>query len=126
MEVDRRSRIHIEQPGKPRLYQLDDLPGYLPIGVVSVGNRTGALLRNKSSGVYCMANSGVIRPLDQRRIKAALGIGNGAGAPLKLEGGARRNVYLDEASIAIASRLGGGNISEGIRRALKACSKSAK
>ena len=33
------------------------------------------------------------------------------------------NTYLDSESIAIASRLGDGNVSEGIRKALKAASK---
>ena len=40
------------------------------------------------------------------------------GRPTELEGGARRNVYLDAVSIARAKKLGKGNISEGIRIAL--------
>lgn len=35
-------------------------------------------------------------------------------------GGKRVQVYLDAESLAIASKLGGGNVSEGIRKALKA------
>lgn len=34
-------------------------------------------------------------------------------------GGKRVQVYLDAESIAIASKLGNGNVSEGIRKALK-------
>ena len=34
-------------------------------------------------------------------------------------GGKRVQVYLDAESIAIATRLGNGNVSEGIRKALK-------
>jgi len=40
------------------------------------------------------------------------------GRPAELEGGSRRNVYLDTVSIARARKLGKGNISEGIRIAL--------
>lgn len=42
------------------------------------------------------------------------------GRPAELEGGRRRNVYLDDQSWAIAEALGGGNISKGLRLALKA------
>lgn len=41
------------------------------------------------------------------------------GRPSEMEGGKRANVYLDAESLAIAARLGNGNISEGIRKALK-------
>lgn len=41
------------------------------------------------------------------------------GAPRKLKGGRRVNVYLDDASIAEAERLGAGIVSEGIRIALQ-------
>lgn len=40
------------------------------------------------------------------------------GRPAELEGGSRRNVYLDAVSIARARKLGKGTISEGIRIAL--------
>lgn len=43
----------------------------------------------------------------------------GAGAKPKIEDGKRVQVYLDAQSQAIASALGGGNVSEGIRKALK-------
>lgn len=41
------------------------------------------------------------------------------GAPQKMENGKRVNVYLDEFSIDIASKIGDGNVSDGIRIALK-------
>ncbi len=41
-----------------------------------------------------------------------------AGRPVEMEGGRRVQVYLDAKSIAVASRLGDGNVSEGIRKAL--------
>lgn len=40
------------------------------------------------------------------------------GRPAEMEGGKRVNVYLDAQSLARAARLGDGNVSEGIRRAL--------
>lgn len=42
------------------------------------------------------------------------------GRPSEMAGGKKVNTYLDAESIAIATRLGNGNVSEGIRRALKA------
>lgn len=49
----------------------------------------------------------------------------GAGRPARMNNGGRVNVYLDEASISTACRLGGGNASEGIRKALAAMRDSA-
>lgn len=43
-----------------------------------------------------------------------------AGRPARMNNGGRVNVYLDEASISTACKLGGGNVSEGIRKALAA------
>lgn len=124
MSHDNRARIHIDQPGKPRLYQPHDLPGHETLGVVTQGDFTGALVQNLSTGIYCMANAGAIRSLDQRRIKAALGISNNAGAPVKLQDGKRVNVYLDAESLALAAEIGDGNVSEGIRRALRMAKES--
>ncbi|WP_395406328.1 CopG family transcriptional regulator [Pseudoduganella sp. UC29_106] len=45
------------------------------------------------------------------------------GAPPKMDGGHRMNVYLDDATIEAAKRLGNGNISEGIRKAVAAYSE---
>jgi hypothetical protein len=41
------------------------------------------------------------------------------GRPSEMSGGKAVKVYLDAESIAIATRLGNGNVSEGIRKALK-------
>ena len=41
------------------------------------------------------------------------------GRPSEMESGRNVNTYLDADSIAIATRLGNGNVSEGIRQALK-------
>jgi hypothetical protein len=42
-----------------------------------------------------------------------------AGRPVEMEGGRRVNVYLDAESLSIAAKLGNGNVSDGIRKALK-------
>ena len=41
------------------------------------------------------------------------------GRPSNMSGGKKVNTYLDAESIAIATSLGNGNVSEGIRKALK-------
>lgn len=46
------------------------------------------------------------------------------GRPSELKGGKKVNTYLDAESIAIASLLGNGNASEGIRKALKIANES--
>lgn len=72
MTRERRSRVTVECPGKPGLYLLAPLPGWDVIGVVSTAERTGALVRNQRTGVYCMANAGVLSSLPQRKVAAAL------------------------------------------------------
>lgn len=44
---------------------------------------------------------------------------NPVGRPEELAGGRKVNTYLDADSISIATRIGNGNVSEGIRKALK-------
>ena len=69
-----------------------------------------------ATGAYVQVNAGAIRNLDGRKVVAALGM---AGRPSEMEGGKRVNVYLDAESLAIAAKLGNGNVSDGIRKALK-------
>lgn len=45
------------------------------------------------------------------------------GRPPRMDGGKRRSIYLDDESMELAERLGYGNASEGIRRALRACNR---
>lgn len=45
-------------------------------------------------------------------------IPNPVGRPVKMPGGKRRNIYIDEISWQIAKELGSGKPSEGIRIAL--------
>jgi hypothetical protein len=115
-----RSRLTVNPKGDWRSY-VDAVPhGFEPRGTVQCGeDEPGALLFCPATGKYIQANGGTPRQLDQRKVKAALGITNNAGRPETLDGGKRVNVYLDSASLAKAAELGSGNVSEGIRIALK-------
>lgn len=118
MSSTNRARITIEQPGKPRLYQHQDLPGWEFVGVVARGDDKGALVRNAKTGSYAMANAGAISTLDQRKVLSALSGSNAT----KMADGGRRNVYMSDTDVERAKAIGGGNISEGIRIALESAS----
>ena len=62
---------------------------------------------------------------DLRRTRLFADAYPGAGRPARMNNGGRINVYLDEASISTACKLGGGNVSEGIRKALAAMHDNA-
>jgi hypothetical protein len=64
--------LNVEVPGKPALYQPIALPGWEAIGVVSTTEQTGALVRNRNTGIYCQANAGALRSLPQHKVVAAL------------------------------------------------------
>lgn len=72
MASKNRLRITVDPAGKAGLYQHQSLPGWDVLGTVTRGADTGALIRNGHTGIYAMANAGVIRSLDQRKAEAAL------------------------------------------------------
>lgn len=114
---DNRSRITIDTNGNWKLYSNTVPTGAEAIGTVTRGiSDTGALIRYTASGQYAQLNAGTIRTLDGRKVAAALGT---SGRPAKMDGGKRVQVYLDADSLAIASSLGNGNISAGLRKALQ-------
>jgi hypothetical protein len=116
-----RGRLTVDTDGNWRLYTNTLPANSTPLGTVTRGGfDTGALVRIETTGAYVQINAGVIRPLDGRKIAAALG---NIGRPAEMIGGKRVNIYLDSESIAIAKRLGNGNASDGIRKALLAASK---
>lgn len=117
MAHDNRGRLTVDTAGKWRLYTGALPAGWTVLGTVTRGDGdTGALVRIEATGVYVQVNAGAARSLDGRKVAAALGVG---GRPVELEGGKRVNVYLDTASLQRAAELGDGNVSEGIRRALR-------
>lgn len=112
-----RGRLTVNKDGNWRLYTNTIPANSTPLGTVTRDEfDTGALVRIDDTGVYVQVNAGAIRSLDGRKVAAALGI---AGRPPEMSGGRKVNTYLDADSIAIAMRLGNGNVSEGIRKALR-------
>lgn len=110
-------RLAINPSGNWQLYTATIPPGSVALGTVTRnGTDTGALVRMEKTGAYLQINAGCARGLDGRTVAAALGTG---GRPAKIIGGKRIDVYLDDSSVAAAAKLGGGNVSEGIRVALK-------
>lgn len=67
-----RSRIAIDMPGRPSLYQPAPLPGWDVLGTVTDADGAGALVRHQRTGIYCRANAGALRSLPQSKVQAAL------------------------------------------------------
>ncbi len=112
-----RGRLTVDANGNWRLYTNSLPANATPLGTVTRDEiDTGALVRIEATGAYVQINAGSMRTLDGRKVAAALGM---SGRPKEMTGGKKVNTYLDAESIAIASRLGNGNVSEGIRVALR-------
>lgn len=112
-----RGRLTVDANGNWRLYTNTIPANSTPIGTVTRDESdTGALVRVETTGAYAQVNAGAMRSLDGRKVAAALGT---SGRPTEMSGGKKVNTYLDADSIAIAQQLGNGNVSEGIRKALK-------
>ena len=112
-----RGRIAVDTNGNWRLYTNTLPTNSTPIGTVTRDESdTGALVRIEATGAYVQVNADAMRSLDGRKVAAAIGT---AGRPTEMSGGKKVNTYLDAESVAIAARLGNGNVSEGIRKALK-------
>ena len=112
-----RGRLTVDTSGNWRLYTHTIPANSTPLGTVTRDDfDVGALVRIEATGIYVQVNAGAIRSLDGRKVAAALGT---AGRPAEMAGGKKVNTYLDAESIAIATHLGNGNVSEGIRKALK-------
>lgn len=117
MTHSNRGRLAVDTNGDWRLYTNTIPANSTPLGTVTRDESDiGALVRIEATGVYVQVNAGAVRSLDGRKVAAALGT---AGRPTEMSGGKKVNTYLDAESIAIATRLGNGNVSEGIRKALK-------
>ncbi|WP_448165950.1 hypothetical protein [Burkholderia cepacia] len=81
------------------------------------GGIQGVLCQSETTGEYFLlkADNTLVR-LDGRVVAAHLGK---SGRKATLHGGRDAKVYLDVFSLAIAEQLGDGNVSKGVRRALK-------
>jgi hypothetical protein len=78
MSRTQRSRVTVEVPGKPDLYNAAPLPGWDIMGTITDADGTGALVRNQRTGIYCRANAGALRSLPQRKVQVALDALDGA------------------------------------------------
>ncbi len=112
------TRLVVDQDGDWRQFVAAVPPDAKVIGVVRHPNLTEGALVRLPNGNYVQINGETARQLDGRRVVAALGI---SGRRPEMLGGRKVNTYLDEDSISIATRLGDGNVSSGIRRALQEC-----
>lgn len=112
-----RGRLTVNADGNWRLYTNTLPANSTPLGTVTRDESdTGALVRINTTGAYVQVNASVMRSLDGRKVAAALGA---AGRPSELSGGKAVKVYLDTESLEAAAKIGNGNVSEGIRKALK-------
>lgn len=114
-------RLTADIHGEWRLYTNTIPAGSSPIGTVTRGDDdcdTGALVLIEATDTYVQVNSGEIRSLDQRQIIEAL---RASESEIQLSEIIlkRVNIMLDAESLQIATQLGGGNISAGIRIALR-------
>lgn len=93
-----------------------------PLGVVTDHSRkvTGALVHHAHTGQYLLVKDGVSMALNGRSVLIGLGE---SGRPRILNGGKRRNVYLDDETIENAKALSGGDISRGLREAVRIATK---
>jgi hypothetical protein len=114
-------RLTADIHGEWRLYTNTIPAGSTPIGTVTRGDDdsdTGALVLIEATDTYVQVNSGEIRRLDQQQIIEALRASESEIQPSEIVL-KRVNIMLDAESLQIATQLGGGNISAGIRMALR-------
>ena len=115
-------RLFVDMEGDWRQFVATLPPAAQVIGVVSHGELTepGALVR-LTNGTYVQINGETTYQLDGRRVVATMGI---AGRRRVMRDGRNVNTYLDAETISLATRIGDGNVSQGIRRALQECHKA--
>ena len=90
------------------------------LGTVTTKSGAGALVRLKKR--YYRVNGDAKELLDGRAVAGALGKYGHGGRPKVIDGGKAVKVRLDAASIDRARKLGNGNVSKGIRLALRGAS----
>lgn len=115
-----RGRVAVDPNGDWTPFTIfDRIPDGAEIkGVVSVGGVSGALVR-LPTGAYWQISNDSVSVLDGRKIASALGLKSNGGRKEEMDGGRNITIYLPADSIARAKEIGGGNVSKGIREALK-------
>jgi len=132
MNHKNRSRLTVDINGdwKKYLQSHTDDDGFVAVGTVSMSdNEIYALLHCQSTEKYIAVRDGnsdiEFLKLDQRKVKAALGISNNAGAPVQLDDAKPCNLSLDAPTRAIFKRLGDGKMALGARIAAQSADKYA-
>ena len=116
--------VAIEKDGDLRCY-------FKNHSIHTAGEALSSLRRDIANHGESVVNFAALPPVwvrmakSVRRIYVVDQVGH-VGRPAELENGKRVNVYLDADSLSIAAEIGDGNVSEGIRRALKAAAASGK
>ncbi len=81
--------------------------------------RFGVLAKCPDTSRYVQLACGASFPLDQRSIKALLGIKNGAGRPRTVPRGQCHSLYISDSDFILLKELGGpGSASAGLRELL--------
>lgn len=110
-----RGRLVVDTSGNWALYAPTLPTGAVALGTVTrTDGDTGALIRFERTGQYAQVNAGAVRTLDGRKVSAAIGT---HGRPSL--GTRRINVTLDDETVEAARALGNGNLSEGLREAVR-------
>lgn len=116
-----RDRIAVDKYGNWKQYLKKIPPGHQAMGVVQVGSEEpGALVRVVDTDVFVQLSDAGMRTLDQRKVRAALGVSQPVGAVVK--GYERRELFsvrLEPGLAEYARQLGGDNLSEGINQVLR-------
>lgn len=112
--------IDTSQPSRREEHSSRHPEGSVRCGVVRRGDETGTLIRWVKTDLYSMLIGDRVIALDQRRVRQELGIQRRKPGPQPTgRKGRGINLYLDHDSMTKAARIGGGSISEGVRRAIR-------
>jgi hypothetical protein len=126
MNHKNRGQLTVDLDGNWRKYNFFIPEWAHPIGAATCGDLSGVLV-HQADGIYSLIHGECqVLKLDQRKVKAALGISNNAGRPLLLNGAKRCNLVLDADTRSIFDRLGDGKMSVGARVAAQIAKKHQK
>lgn len=115
--VDRKRKFTVDKNGAWEKFAIN-----IPINSQAIGTVTwedgasAALIRFNKTGGYAAIKEKNILPLSRIAVEKQF---MPVGRPKYLNNGRKIQVYLDEESLTFATKLGMGNISAGVRAALK-------
>ena len=99
------------------MFTLDNTEGFTPANLTLLNAALAKLMERgiEESNAADLVNNNWTGDGDTIESLSKLGVGR----PAEMAKGKRVNVYLDAGSLERAAELGGGNVSEGIRAALR-------